>query len=273
MKKMWPLFLSILSLFSCNDNLEFNTPALQGLKNYELWSSDRFRAGILPGGGLKIIGINELESLTFTLAGFQEGTYFLGQTFNNSAVFENDLFMSFSTSNNGNGSVEIQNYDENNLTITGTFKFNSYSETGELVNFINGVFYEIPIDGNEVDNNVLAGSNYLSAAIDSENKEAIEVVTFINDSQFAIMATNSDGSVLEIFMPHGTGIGSYTLNNASSIYANYIFPDGIVSPSQYGTLIITEHDFQFNKIKASFLFNTSNPYSVSVTSGNFVVYY
>lgn len=273
MKRVLILVFTLMSLYSCNNDLEFNTPAFQGDKNYEAWRSDRFRAGLLENGGVKIIGVKDSEALTLTLANFEEGTYSLGSSYGNKAVFEDFNFISYSTNNDGDGKVVVTDYDENNLTISGTFTFNSYSSTGELVNFIKGVFYKIPIDVLEDENEVLTGTNTLAASINEIPTQVLSVETAIQSSQITIIATSADNSVIQIFMPASTGQGSYTLNQTTDIYANYIFPDGTVASSQYGTLIITEHDFQFDKIKGSFLFNTGIPYQIAVTGGNFIVYY
>lgn len=273
MKKALMLIMVFTFLFSCDNNLEFNSPAFQGDKNYTYWKSDRLRAGFLENGGIKIIGVNNKEALSFTLSNFEEGIYNLGSSFNNRAVFEDFNLISYSTSNNGDGNVTVTNYDEVNLTISGTFSFNAYSVEGEQVNFINGVFFQIPIDALEGQNQVLTGTNTLEVTINEIPAQVLNVETDILDGVLTVTGINADNSTIQIIMPESTLQGSYTLNETSFTYANYIFPDGTVDSSQYGTLIILEHDTQFDKIKGSFLFNTGFPHQTVVTGGNFIVYY
>ncbi len=270
MQRIITLFLLTLLTFSCSNETEFNTTAFQGTINYESWLANKFHASFTDDGNLKIIGVNTGESLTLEINDISEGIYALGATAISSAVFEDENFDTYSTLNNGDGEIVIENYDTKNLTISGTFKFNSYSISGKLVNFIHGVFYKIPIDAVT---NELSGSNSFNASINSVVNEVDVVETDIIDGELKITTNYLDGTYFEFFIPENIQIGSYTLNASTQIYANYVFANGAIASSQYGTLTILEHDSQFKKIKASFLFNTGNPYNVTISDGNFIVYY
>ncbi len=121
--------------------------------------------------------------------------------------------------------------------------------------------------------NELSGSNSFNASINSVVNEVDVVETDIIDGELKITTNYLDGTYFEFFIPENIQIGSYTLNASTQIYANYVFANGAIASSQYGTLTILEHDSQFKKIKASFLFNTGNPYNVTISDGNFIVYY
>lgn len=272
MKRIIALIIISFVAFSCSNNIEFNTPAFQGLKDYGKWKAEKFQAAISDSGELKIIAISTTESITILLQDFNEGTYSLGASSNNSISFDDRNFISFSTLNNGDGAIVIEEFDSTNLTISGTFKFNAYSSNGEIVNFIKGVFHKIPIatPDEEIE---FVGSNSFSASVNSIDVEVGVIETDIIDSIIYVKAANTDGSYIEIFMPENITVGNHTLNFSSTTYANYGTFDGIVASSQYGTLTILEHDTQFKKIKASFLFNTGNPNNIEVSNGNFVIYY
>lgn len=270
MQRIIALILISLITLSCSNDVQFNTPLFQGTKNYELWTIDNLQAAFTNNGGVKIIGIKNNESLTLLTESVNVGTYDLGSTNENSATFEDYNFITYSTTNNGDGEIQIQDYDASSMTISGSFSFNSYSSNGELINFINGVFYNVPIVATTSE---LTGSNSFNATVNSNNVEVGTVETNIANTILEVKAINMDGSYIEIFMPEEILVGGYTLNSSTSIYATYGFTDGVVASSQYGTLTILEHDTQFKKIKASFLFNTGNPYNIIVTNGNFIVYY
>ena len=270
MQRIITLILITFLTFSCSNEIEFNTPAIQGDINYESWFAKSFQAAFTDNGGIKMIAINKDESLVLTTNDISEGVYTLDKTAISSAIFEDANFISYSTLNNGDGEIIIENYDSENLTISGTFKFNSYSESGELVNFINGIFYKIPIAKVTTE---LTGSNSFSASVNSVVNEVDAVETDIIDGEFKITASYLDGTYVELFIPENIQIGSYNLNASTQIYANYVFADGVVASSQYGTLTIQEHDLQFKRIKANFSFNTGNPHNKDVANGTFIVYY
>lgn len=270
MKRIFALLFISFIVLSCSNEVRFNTPLFQGAKNYQYWKVDEYLAVFTDSGGLKIVGITNRESITLNLVNVNEGTYGLGPYSQNSAIFEDKNFVTYSTDNNGDGFITIEEFNSENLTISGKFQFNSFSEEGELVNFIDGVFFDLPI---AVETDGFVGSNSFGAVVNSDIMDVGLVETDILDSILKVTAINNDGTIIEIFMPEDITVGSYTLNSSSQIYANYIFFDGVVTSSQYGTLIIFEHDLQFNKIKASFIFNTGHPYNIEVTSGNFIIYY
>lgn len=263
------IFISLIA-FSCSNEIEFRTPALQGAKNYDSWTAKNFQATMTDNGGVKIIGVNNSETITLYISSFNSGTYNLESSTFNTATFSDNNFKTYSTKNNGDGEIVIEDYDSVNLTITGTFRFNSYSINGELINFINGVFYKIPIAS--VSTEILE-SNLFNATVDSNNIEVNVVETVTIDNVLQVRGNYIDGTFIEFFIPENIQIGSYTLNSSTQIYANYVLSDGSIAASQYGTLTILEHDTQFKKIKASFLFNTGYPHNISVSNGNFVVYY
>ncbi len=57
MKRIITLILISLTAVSYSNELKFNTPALQGLKDYKSWISDNFQASLSDDGLIKIIGV------------------------------------------------------------------------------------------------------------------------------------------------------------------------------------------------------------------------
>lgn len=270
MRKIIALIFISFTVLSCSNELEVNTPAFQGLKNYKSWMADSFQASLSDDGVLKIIGVKNRETITISLESVNSGIYNLDSSLVNSVDFEDNSSIIYSTLNNGDGEIVIEDFDTENLTVTGTFKFNAYSVNGEIVNFIKGVFDQIPIAGASDSNE---SSDSFKATVNSNNLDFSVIETNITNDILYVKATNDDGTYMEIFLPKNISVGNHNLNFSTQTYATYVDLDGSVASSQFGTLSILEHNQQFNKIKGTFLFNTGNPYNVIVTGGNFSVYY
>ena len=156
MKKLLPLVILTLALFSCGDDVEFNTPSVQANKNYNFWRADAFSASISESGALTILAKNSTDEIFLTVPG-SVGKYSLGEIEGRDAsviTFEGEQF---STRNRPDESVSLYpelgfvKIDEIvNNTITGTFQFLVFDESGlNTIGFNEGIFYRVPLlDGN-----------------------------------------------------------------------------------------------------------------------------
>ena len=77
MKKIALLFLTMVTLLSCGNEVEFNTPGFQGNKDYNLWRATYFNATIGTNGMVTITAGNNNESMIFTVVSSNTGTYTL----------------------------------------------------------------------------------------------------------------------------------------------------------------------------------------------------
>lgn len=233
MKKIVSLFLIIIAFSSCQEDVKFNTPGFQGMKDNVLWRCNNAKAYKTSGVGLKIEAFTAYEKVTLNTASFYPGTYILGTTNNNnSATYtfqNNDTDLSYATNSvpgpassisivsggtgyssgtsvlttggsgsglsvnivanasgvitsatlasrgnayiagdivtvqtgnnncklrvenvvNSNGEIQITEYDNVNMTISGKFKFNAAktnsNDGNPILNFQYGQFYKIPI--------------------------------------------------------------------------------------------------------------------------------
>lgn len=153
MRKVVLLLIVIMTLYGCSDEVQFNTPALQGNKNYQLWRATYFDAVLAGNGRLTINAGNKIEKLNFMLPSLHEGTYSLSEMSESKVDFLDHENISYSTINPHNpegnleleiGQVIISEFDGN--TITGTFRFMAYSADGlHFVGFNDGVFYKVPV--------------------------------------------------------------------------------------------------------------------------------
>lgn len=157
MQKFISLIFLALVFTSCGDDIEFNSPAVQGQKDGNLWRAEFFAADIDFGGFLVEGGIN-LERVQLVTQVDARGTYQLGGNAPNRALFKDAQGVVYSTANAPDESVtlfpasgqiiveDISNTEPK--TISGTFWFFAYTADGlNSVNFSQGVFHKIPLIG------------------------------------------------------------------------------------------------------------------------------
>lgn len=155
------LFLFILLCFSvsgCDNDVEFNTPAIQGNLNGEFWKATNYKANIY-NGGLLIEGNNTAETLLFVTDNATRGTYKFGPNSANEARFVDADGIVYSTKNapdesltpypsDGEIIIESFDYSVSPRTVTGIFWFNAYSNDGlKSINFNKGQVYNVAFVG------------------------------------------------------------------------------------------------------------------------------
>jgi len=155
MKKYFLFIVVLFSLVACEENISFNNPSLQGMKDNVFWRGVQTKATIAADGSLLIESFTANETLSLKTTSTKSQTYFLGTSESKKAIYlVNDTtngLIAFSTGFGvGEGQIVIKDYDAVNNTITGSFKFsaknsNSSSLANPVVNFQNGVFYKVPV--------------------------------------------------------------------------------------------------------------------------------
>ncbi|WP_426486686.1 DUF6252 family protein [Flavobacterium sp. 2] len=154
MKKYF-YFLSLLFVVtSCTEDIKFNNPAFQGLKDDVFWRAVAHKAYFSTNGNLIIEGSLGYEKVTLQVPSNLEKTYILGVNDISKASYANtfpERLNDFSTgTKKGSGQIVITDYDAESNTVSGTFKFTAInSNTTDVdnpkVNFTEGVFYKVPI--------------------------------------------------------------------------------------------------------------------------------
>lgn len=157
MKKTTIILLAFLSVFNCVDNVEFNSPAIQGDKDGDLWRAQSYAADI-DFGGFLIEGGNNSGTLQLVTVADTRGTFEVGGQSGNVAIFKDFDGTVYSTANAPDPSLslypaegeiiieDIINSDPK--TIIGTFWFHAYTADGlRTLNFNKGVFYNVPLLG------------------------------------------------------------------------------------------------------------------------------
>tara|TARA_X000001036_G_scaffold340767_1_gene320043 strand:- start:3439 stop:3915 length:477 start_codon:yes stop_codon:yes gene_type:complete len=152
MNKFQYLLVCLLTFSSCEDNIEDRIPAFQAHVNgVQFWEASSFSI-ITDSNGTIITGNNLSGTLTMYVPLLEVGANNLGSSEVSVGVFQDTLF--YSTMYNGiasiahlsDGEIIIEEFNSEENTISGTFNFDAYNETGEYnLNISEGVFYRLPI--------------------------------------------------------------------------------------------------------------------------------
>ena len=92
MKRFLSLFVIAMVFSSCQEDVKFNNPGFQGLKDDVFWRANDARAYVDATGKLSIEALTEYETITLNTASPNVGTYVLGTTnINNSATYSSNF--------------------------------------------------------------------------------------------------------------------------------------------------------------------------------------
>ena len=157
MKKITLILIAVVTVFSCADEVEFNSPAIEANYNGNRWKAVSYAADI-DFGGFLVQGTNNIETIQLITQDDTSGVYNLGGDSPNVAIVKDASGVVYSTANDPDpsltiypveGQIIVQSINDTNpKTMTGTFWFYAYSSDGlQTVNFNEGVFYKVPIVG------------------------------------------------------------------------------------------------------------------------------
>ena len=154
MKKYLVILIVVLAMFSCDENVSFNNPSFQGMKDNVFWRAVDSKAFLASDGSLIIEGYTGNEVLTLRITSITAQRYALGISNSITAAYvltNGNSEISFATGEGiGSGEIVITEFDSVNNTVSGTFKFNAENAdanplTGDVLNFQQGVFYRVSI--------------------------------------------------------------------------------------------------------------------------------
>jgi hypothetical protein len=155
MKKIISFFVMITLLSSCEENVKFNNPSVQGRLDNATWRAIDFQAFVDLNGALTINAYTSNQELILKTPSRNPAVYVLGENSARSASFitnfsGNQLIYATGANIGGDGQILIDEYDAVNNTVSGEFRFNAVNIEnnplgGELLNMQNGVFYKIPV--------------------------------------------------------------------------------------------------------------------------------
>ena len=153
--KKYILFLVVFfAVVSCEEDVRFNNPSFQGMKNNVFWRAVQAKATLGSDGSLLIEAYTGTEVLSLKMTSTTAQKYPLGTSNSKTAVYvinQGNNEIKYTTGIDiGNGEIVITEYDAENSTISGTFKFNAKnvddnSSADPVLNFQQGVFYKVPV--------------------------------------------------------------------------------------------------------------------------------
>jgi hypothetical protein len=92
MKRFLSLFIIAIAFSACQEDVKFNNPGFQGLKDDVFWRANDARAYVDATGKLSIEALTEYETVTLNTSSTNVGTYVLGTTnINNSATYSSNF--------------------------------------------------------------------------------------------------------------------------------------------------------------------------------------
>lgn len=153
MKKYFYFLSILLLLVSCTEDIKFNNPAFQTLKDNAFWRAQAYKAGMETNGVFTVEGSLGYEQIRFQIPEPAEKTYVLGIDDDTKAIYK-DTYKGqeaeFSTgTGKGTGEIIVTEYNTVDNTISGTFKFTAVNADSDAekqtIHFSEGVFYKIPI--------------------------------------------------------------------------------------------------------------------------------
>ena len=187
MKKIFLIALLGLFVISCGDDIETNTPSIQGEVEDIFFRSGSSTATLNEDGSVTLTGSSSDEVVTLTASAYEEGIYSFGGSVTNEATFEDFNGVLYLTGENGDGEIEITRIEGGRLS--GEFYFNALENgVGDTINFSKGSFFDVPLTnpgtpstpGSDLDceeaQNIRLAAKLAYDNVDPNNTEQLQLV-------------------------------------------------------------------------------------------------
>lgn len=263
MKKIFLLMLLSVVTLSCSDEIETNTPAIQGSVNDQFFRAQPAEASINADGSVKLTGTNDTRTITLQMSSTDEGRYVLGSNVSNQATFLTfDQKLYLAGAGIGDGMIEITENDKGRLS--GTFYFNAISGAGDTLNFQKGFFFKIPITNADIDS--VGKENSLKAEIGGVPFNALVVTPTESGGNLLVLGAKQNTSITLQF-PTDIATGAHPLTTNGPQKATYAI-GATVEFSDTGTLTIVSNDAATKTVKGTFEF-TTDVSATEILNGSF----
>ncbi|NND64139.1 MAG: hypothetical protein HKN48_13185 [Flavobacteriaceae bacterium] len=261
------LFTAIIAFSSC-ENIEDNSPAMQGMIDSLFFKANEVRAVKNEDGSYTLQGVNQDEILTLQIDRAQLGTYNLGSGSASFATYEDANGNVYTTSPSGNGTIELTDRCISCGLLTGTFQFTAIQEGIDSITVNRGFFFEA---------NFLTGQIYqdenqnndgtMIAKLNGEVFEANTVVA--SDNGVTIRVEGAIGEqVIAISVPSDALPGNYPVS-APGFGATFSI-QGEEDVTSSGQMSINFNNTSTRKLRVFFRFETD---ANSITEGDLFVNY
>ncbi|TDI81278.1 MAG: hypothetical protein E2O83_01245 [Bacteroidetes bacterium] len=268
MKRIFLLLFAAILAFSSCENLEDNSPALQGVIDSTFYRANDVRGQQNDDGSFTLQGINQDQQLTLIINSAQLGTYQLGEGQSNFASFKDADGNVYSTSPNGEGEIILTDRCLSCGWLTGTFRFSGIRLGIDTIAVHKGFFYQVSfLEGGLIGDGGVVNSGGLVAEIDQILFHATTVFAEeVNNSIQITGTTNSESIFIQV--PNDVGTGAYELPATGTI-ANYTIQD-ITEEALSGQIFVTFFDPIERRIMIGFRFRTENH---NIVNGGINVHY
>ena len=264
-------FIAIaLILTSCSDDVSFNSPAFQGIKDTVFYKADGTRATLSNNNEVIISGSLNGERVDLTLPVYGEGVFNLDADSGATADFFDAFGKLYSTRFDGEGEVIVERVEDS--LYTGSFRFRALAPVDTTaVIFTRGYFYQVPFYEEILPpENIPVVENAFSCRINGSLFTPLTSYASANNSILTgVGSTNS--VIVRLRFPKNSEPGVYELtdfNVPSSYQASYIsgsFNPQVVS----GTLTITSNNTDKKSVGGTFSFTVKGASTVQITQGIF----
>ncbi len=265
MKNLLILFLTTVLFVGCED-VQTNSPAMQGNIDHSFFKAQSTRATIAANGNYLIEGINGDELLSFKILSPNEGNYILGGESGNEGRFTDVNGNKYSTRLNGDGKITVTDWDTSGKTISGIFNFRAMLEGVDTLRVHEGVFFRVPYRSGGGDPIQNAGT--FLADIGGEPWEAFTIQA-MNTGETIVTSGATASIIILLGLPNDVENGVYQLPSAV-FRATYRDDNTVQEAASSGSIEILEHDVVNKTVKGTFFFETA---SQSITSGQFDITY
>ena len=264
MKRFLMALAILVGLISC-ENVERRDFALQAKINNKFYSSNDARATKNEDGSVTIQGFNTDETMTLHISNAAKSSYEIREGGANYAMFEDLGGNLYTTRPNGKGIIVVSSLDEENNTISGTFKYDAYLPGIDTIFVEKGVFFQIPFSEEGVIDPTNAG--IFGAKLNGNPFSPIMVAARDTGNSIVVTASTTNYTIT-ISLPIGVEVSENTLPQ-SGFTAKYQDDNGSETANS-GEIKVLEHNVAGKTIKVSFSFFTNQN---EITEGNFEVVY
>ena len=275
MKRFLPILLMALLAFSCSNDIQDNSPALQAVLSVDstsvLFRSADSRAVFNDNGSLLIQGNSDIQTLNILVNSVNQTQIEFGGDNPNTdiASFTDEFGNVFSTaSSNADGQMNYQINADN--TVTGTFNFMALRNgAADTITLSQGFIFEVPILTALGETPDVGTADTFTARVNSVifNPTIISTV----QTNLLTVAGQTQQATISVLFPPDIAPGTYDITTNGDFQASYmLIADDTLLQSNSGTLTIVSNDTDANEVSGNFVFEVEG---FSITDGEFSVSY
>lgn len=272
MKRLLPILLLSLFVFSCSNDIQDNSPALQAVVDSTLVRSADSRAVFNDDGSLLIQGNTDSQTINILINSLNQTQVELGGDNPNTNIASytdefGNVFSTASTSASGQVNYEI-NVDN---TVSGTFNFTALRNgVQDTITLSRGFMFGIPILTELGDTPDMGTNDSFTARVNSVIFNPTIIATPESGNVLSVIGQTQQASIVLIF-PTDIAAGTYDITLGGAVRASYLIPSSNMTlEAQSGTLTIVSNDTDANEVSGNFVFEADG---FSITDGEFSVSY